>query len=347
LGSSTVDTGRLAPAARHRWITHWRLVGIVIVTEITAVFLAYMVINVPLVGPKLTRAQAFVHWPAAAIGALVVALVVFAVVRETLSARRGRPPPPQADSAEDEAPAKAGRPRIPRSLRFERVPGKAVALAAAVSLATVPLSFGLGASFQLASLAFLAPWIAVAIPEAQYKRTRDALFTGLGLLVILQLLHMVEHSVQVGQLLAYDGDLAKSHGIFGQLDFELVHFLTDSTLWISLGLLVIISRGRNLWLCVAFAAASLHQIEHFYLFWLYHADNGLYLAGGVAGIMGKDGLIGSPLDRPYLHYTYNFIVFVPMVIAAWDEARRVDRLYPKRSESRRTAPSAEDGAATS
>ncbi len=52
MGSSTVDTGRLAPAARHRWITHWRLVGIVIVTEITAVFLAYMVINVPLVGPN-------------------------------------------------------------------------------------------------------------------------------------------------------------------------------------------------------------------------------------------------------------------------------------------------------
>ncbi len=317
-----------------------------IVAQITAVFLGYMVINVPLVGPKLTRAQALVHWPAAVIGALVVALVVFAVARETLSARRTRPPPPKADSAEDEA-AKAERPRIPRSLRFERVPGKAVALAAAVSLAAVSLSFGLGASLQLASLAFLAPWIPLAILEAHYKRTRDALFTGFGLLVILQLLHMVEHSVQVGQLLAYGGDLARSHGIFGQLDFELVHFLTDSTLWISLGLLVIISRGRNLWLCVAFAAASLHQIEHFYLFWLYHADNGLYLAGGVAGIMGKDGLIGSPLDRPYLHYTYNFIVTVPMVIAAWDEARRVDRLYPKRSEPPGSAPSAAGDATTS
>ena len=76
---------------------------------------------------------------------------------------------------------------------------------------------------------------------------------------------------------------------------------------------------------VAFAAASFHQVEHFYLFWINHADNAFYLSGGAAGIMGNHGLIGSPLDRPYLHYTYNFIVFVPMAIAVWDEARRVDR----------------------
>jgi len=50
------------------------------------------------------------------------------------------------------------------------------------------------------------------------------------------------------------------------------------------------------------------------------------LAGGFNGIMGHHGMIGSPLDRPYLHYTYNLIVFVPMLIAIWDEARRIDRL---------------------
>jgi hypothetical protein len=333
-----VESGRVAPSPPRRWITDWRLIGIAIVTEITAVFLAYMVINVPLVGPKLTREEALVHWPAAVVGALVVALGVLLVVRETLSARRASTSP-VIDSVEDEA-AKAKRPRVPRSLRFERVPGIAVAIAAGISLATIPLSVVFSASFPLAWLAFLAPWVPLVVLETQYKRTRDAIFTGFGLLVLLQLLHMVEHSVQVGQLLAHDGALAKSHGIFGQLDFELVHFLTDTTLWISLGLLVIIFRARNLWLCVAFAAASLHQVEHFYLFWLYHADNNLYLAGGVAGIMGKDGLVGSPLDRPYLHYTYNFIVFVPMVIAVWDEARRVDRLHTKRPEPRAVAPSA-------
>ena len=292
-------------------------------SQAMALFLAYMVINVPLAGPKLTRQDALVHWPAAAIGAMVVAVGVFLVVTVTLSARRASPSP-VLDVAEDVPESQ--RLRVPRSLRFERVPGPAVAVAAGVSLATVPLSVAAGAGLQVAWLALLAPWIPPLIIEARYKGSRNAVFTGFGLLVVLQLLHVVEHSVQVGQLLAYDGVLERSHGIFGQLDFELVHFLTDTALWISLGLLVVILRGRNLWLWVAFAAASLHQVEHLYLFWLYHADNNLYLAGGVAGIMGKDGLIGSPLDRPYLHYTYNFIVFLPMAIALWDEARRVDCL---------------------
>ncbi len=298
-----------------------------IVGEVVAVFMAYMVINVPLVGPMLTREEALRHWPAALAGALVVAIGVFWVVRE---ASRGSPSPQIQDAVDL---AEVERPRVPRSLRFERVPWTAVAGAAAISLASVPLSLALDASFPLAWLAFIAPWIPAVAVEAWWKRTRDALFTGFALVVILQFLHMVEHSVQVGQLLATGGALAQSHGIFGQLDFELVHFVTDTTLWISLGLLVTIFKTRNLWLCVAFAAASLHQVEHFYLFWIYHADNNLYLSGGFAGIMGKDGLIGSPLDRPYLHYTYNFIVLVPMVIAVWDEARRVDRLHSRRTRA--------------
>jgi len=77
---------------------------------------------------------------------------------------------------------------------------------------------------------------------------------------------------------------------------------------------------------VAFAAASLHQIEHFFLLWLYAAEHTVYLSGGAAGIMGKYGLIGSPLDRPYLHFAYNTIVFVPMLIAFWDQARHEDRV---------------------
>jgi hypothetical protein len=57
-------------------------------------------------------------------------------------------------------------------------------------------------------------------------------------------------------------------------------------------------------------------------------DNNMYLSCGFNGIMGDEGMIGSPLDRPYLHYTYNLIVFVPMLIAIWDEARHMDRVDP-------------------
>jgi hypothetical protein len=48
-----------------------------------------------------------------------------------------------------------------------------------------------------------------------------------------------------------------------------------------------------------------------------------YAEGGLAGILGKGGVIGSPLARPYLHFTYNLFVTVPMVLALWRESRRV------------------------
>ena len=34
-----------------------------------------------------------------------------------------------------------------------------------------------------------------------------------------------------------------------------------------------------------------------------------------------------------MHYTYTLIVFVPMLIAIWDEARHMDRLHPRASTS--------------
>lgn len=297
--------------------------GIAIVAEVTVVFLAYMVLNFPVDGPKLLPGEATEHWHAALVGAMVVALWAIAIVTRTLQVRRTSP---DAVVALGAATTQDPLPRVPRSLRFEHVPRRHVVIAAALSLATIVPSAVLGAPFWLAWLAILAPWSPLVVAEARFKYARDAVYACFGLVVLLQLLHMVEHTVQVGQLVATMGDLSRSHGIIGALDFELTHFVADGTLWITLGLFTVIFRGRNPWLWVAFAAASLHQIEHFYLFWLHLSDNAFYLSGGFAGIMGTNGLIGSPLDRPYLHYTYNLIVLVPMLIAVWDDARRVDRV---------------------
>jgi hypothetical protein len=297
--------------------------GVAIVCEIAALGLAYMAIYVPVLGPKLTREEATQHWTAAAIAAVVVAVFGAIIVRATLRARRASPLAAAAPAAETQTDL----PRIPRALRFERVPGVWVRAALAASLATIPVSVVLGAPLWLAWLAILAPWWTIIALETRHKYARDAMFAIFGLMVILQLLHMVEHSTQLGQLMLTGGTLARSHGVIGQLDFETVHFFADTTLWLSLGLLAINFKGRNPWLWVAFAAASLHQVEHLYLFWMYLGENTVYLSGGAAGIMGHHGLIGTPLDRPYLHYTYNFIVIVPMLIAFWDEARRIDRLH--------------------
>jgi hypothetical protein len=296
-----------------------RALGLIAFAGLGATFVAYMVVNVPLDAPSLPRGEVTRYWSAAAIGAAVVALGAAAVVVETLRARRAAPPPPAGDGA-----SASHRPLVPRSLRFESVPGRLLTIAAAISLAGVALAFFLHARLWMGGLALALPLFPLVAMEARWKYARYGVFAAFALLVLLQMAHMGEHAMQVGQLFVHRGDLSQSHGVFGQLDFELVHFVTDTMLWISLGLLVIVFRGRNPWLWVAFAAASLHQIEHFYLFWIYQAHEPFYSHGGFAGIMGENGLIGSPLDRPYLHFTYNLIVVVPMAIALWDQARRVD-----------------------
>jgi hypothetical protein len=321
--SSAADVGRIARPPG-RWVVDKRLMGVAIVCELVAVGIAYMAVYIPVLGPKLTREEMTRHWTAAAVAATIVALFGCFVVRKALVARRAT----SAVEADAHAvPTGVALPRIPCALRFERVPTRWVRAAIAFSLVTIPVSVAFGAPLWTAWLAILAPWWVVIGFEIRQKYARDAMFAIFGLMVILQLLHMVEHSTQLAQLALTGGALAKAHGVIGQLDFETVHFVADIMLWLSLAVLAVHFKGRNPWLWVAFAAASIHAVEHLYLFWLYIAENTVYLSGGAAGIMGHYGLIGSPLDRPYLHYTYNFIVIVPMILAFWDDARRVDRVH--------------------
>ena len=308
------------------WAPDRRFLGLAIVVDIVAMTLAYIAVTVPIAGPQLTDGEAHRYWVVAVCSALIVAAGVTYVIVRTLRLRRLHPDqlqgPAKASVAERE------RMLIPRTLRFEITPRRTKWIAAAISLAAVPVAWAVGAPWWLAWLAMLAPWIAPVTREARWKYATYGVFAIFALMGLLQMLHMVEHSVQVGQLVATSGDLSMSHGLFGQLDFEAVHFVTDTILWIGLGLLILVMRGRNAWLWVAFIAASLHEVEHLYLFWMHVFDDNMYLSGGFNGIMGDEGMIGSPLDRPYLHYTYNLIVFVPMLIAIWDEARHMDRVHP-------------------
>jgi hypothetical protein len=308
------------------WAPDKRFLGLAIVIDVVALILAYVAVTVPVEGPRLTSAEKYDHWIVAAAGAMIV-LIGFVVVVLLVRSR------PKVDAvpaqALVEADAQAGQlPKVPRTLKFERTSRATTRNAAIASAVLFPALWLLGAPAPLVWFSVLAPWIPLVALEARYKRARYGVFALFVLMGLLQMLHMVEHSVQVGQLVATSGDLSRSHGIFGQLDFELVHFVTDTLLWLGLGMLVTIVRERNVWLWVAFIAASMHEVEHLYLFWLHIFDNNFYLAGGFSGVLGHHGLIGSPLDRPYLHYTYNLIVFVPMLIAIWDEARRMDVRHP-------------------
>jgi hypothetical protein len=319
-----------------------RAIVLVALSAFTAALIAYLVVEIPVAAPlpgghlllfcplaplPLPRGQISQHWSVAVAGALIVLAADTLAV--SIAVRRGRAAAPGAPS-----PTSARSP-----LRLERVPLRAAAIAGAASLTLLVAGVSQGyAMWILVGLALL-PWIPLITMEAVWKYEHYGFWAIFGVAVLLQIGHIGEHTVQVTQLLLYNGRLAQSHGIFGQLDFETVHFVWDSAIWLMLCVVLARFARGNRWLWIAFGAASLHEVEHLYLFWIYSSDPWFYVHGGLAGIMGNGGLIGSPLARPYLHFAYNFIVVVPMVCAFLDQTKHVyDRRQPGASTRPGTDP---------
>jgi len=187
------------------------------------------------------------------------------------------------------------------------------------------------------ALAALLPWLPIWWVEAAWHSKHYGLYGFFGALTLFQLGHMMEHAAELVQLFLNHGDLAQSHGVFGLLDNEGVHFYWNVSVWIGIAILLYRFGSRNSWLWVAFSAASIHMVEHFYLYWLYVFHPEFWLAGGWAGILGEGGIIGLPLARPYLHFAYNYFEVVPLVIAFWDQGwlvydQHLERAFPMLSE---------------
>jgi hypothetical protein len=284
----------------------------------TAVFLWYMVANVPVVQPRLPDGEIRQHWREAVTAALIVAAFAVLVTAFVLRGRGER-----SLTARVQADAGGGFPWVPRALQFQRVPRRLVLAAASASVLFAVAAGLSGYPAWLIGGAVLLLWISLGAWEVVWKYKHYGLYAFFVAVVAFQFVHMGEHTVQVVQLLVNNGDLGRSHGAFGQLDFELVHFISVTGLWLCLAFLLHVVRGGNRWLWIAFAAACLHEVEHIYLFWLYVGHREFYDAGGFAGVMASGGVIGSPLARPYLHFAYNLGVVVPMAVALWDESTRL------------------------
>ena len=314
-----------------------RPIGLLMLFAGVAAFVVYLVTEVPVASPlpngqflwfctvatpSVVGFDSTYYWWVALVGAGIVICVDAAVLgftawyRRRLAAR-GAPPPAKSP------PAPAAGSWWPAPLRFDRVPLRVVWITAAASVTLLLAGASLGYATWVFIAMGIAPWVPLLALETVWKYEHYGLWALFGVVTLLQIGHMGEHTVQVSQLAMRHGNLAQSHGVFGQLDFETVHFFWDSAIWVCLCLLMpVFSRG-NRWLWVAFAAASFHQVEHIYLFYIYTFEPEYYVTGGLAGIMGYNGVIGSPLARPYLHFAYNFLVVLPTVLAFWDQSRRV------------------------
>ena len=310
--------------------------GIAVLVIYVGAFLAFMVMVVPVVAPRLPRSEIARHWPIAVLGAGVVMLVDAVVVFASARRRRLTADSSPTDRARDPGVAERDaieRPGTRQERRRSRRYRRLTAAASAVLLVAALVS---GYPLWVLGLAALIPWVPFFTVGTIRTSQNYGFYAFFVVVVGFQLMHMGEHTVQVLQLALTDGDLVHSHGVLGQLDFELVHFASDILVWLAVGALVWVYGRRNPWLWVAFAAASLHAIEHFYLFSIYIGHRGFYDRGGFAGIMGEGGLAGSPLARPYMHFAYNFIVLVPLVLAWWEQTPRATAKTGSRSGTKPT-----------
>jgi len=265
-------------------------------------------LNHAVLPPGIGRSERFRYLGLALSAAAMVAVVdaTFVLVARR---RRGERPSPTADSG-----------KVPAQLGFQRVPGRIILLAAATSAALASGAVLMAWPLWAVALAAILPLVPPCLFEGIWKYDHYgflSIFFGIGL---LQLGHLGEHTAQLLQLVIYNGDLRMAHGVFGALDFEAVHFAWDTAAWLGAGALVCRFRF-NRWLWISLAFASVHQVEHFYLFSLSKLDLSFYLRGGFAGIMGQGGLVGSPLGRPYVHFLYNYFVVGSMLLGLWDQCR--------------------------
>ena len=267
--------------------------------------------------PVLTGGAIHRHWLVAVVGLVIVAVGDAVVVAVTARRRRTAP---RLGQTVRWTPDPGG--FVPRPLGRHRASRSVVLWTVAVSLAVGAVGIVVRAPLWMTTLWVIMTWLPVFVVEeiARYERYGFyAIFVGLA---VLQVGHLCEHTAQMTQLLVTNGDLARSHGVFGQLDFETVHFVWDTLIWVASGVLVFKLWDLR-WLWLSWVAASIHQVEHIYLWWSYMFHRSFWAHGGIFGIFGQGGLIGSPLARPYLHFGYNFVVVVTMLVGLWDETNRV------------------------
>jgi hypothetical protein len=295
------------------------MTGLAILTVVLGGALAYMQVAVRLAAPTLARADLTHYWQVAMIGGLGV------LIAASVIAWLARP------GSTSSSPSGGGQGGSLSIWRLNHFPARGVLLAASISFSLV-----LGGVIERLplwgiALAVLLPWLPIWWFDATWQTRHYGLYGFFGTLTLFQLGHMMEHTAELVQLFVNHGNLAQSHGVFGVLDNEVVHFYWNVGVWVGIAFLLYRLGSKNPWMWIAFAAASLHMVEHIYLYWLYVFHQEFWSAGGWAGILGKGGILGSPLDRPYLHFVYNYLEVVPLVIAFWDQSRRVYDHYLKQA----------------
>ena len=194
-----------------------------------------------------------------------------------------------------------------------------VLFGALASMAAVVAAFARGWPLWVLVLVAVLPWLPAFVADVAWLGRRSGPLALLYVLVVTQAGHFVEHAAQMVQihLLGLSGPGAR--GIVGQLDVEWVHFGWNTWVIVAAALLVV-RFPRNRWLWMVALAATWHELEHAVLLATYLTTG----QAGTPGLLSAGGALGGglPIARPDLHFLYNLIETVPLLVAFAIEVRR-------------------------
>jgi hypothetical protein len=201
---------------------------------------------------------------------------------------------------------------LKRLVALRSVPTQVIVLTAAASYLGQVIASLQGWPLWAIVTATLLPWVPIMTRELVWTYRHYHWLALLYLLVVTQGGHFLEHVAQIYQIhvLGLKGPAAP--GIFGALDVEWVHFLWNT--WVLLTVGVLVSRfPRNPWLWSLVPMTVWHEVEHSWIMVEFIRSG----VAGTPGLLASGGVIGGglPLVRPDLHFLYNLAETVPLVMA--------------------------------
>jgi hypothetical protein len=204
---------------------------------------------------------------------------------------------------------------------------RAIVITLAASYVVLVLTAYQGWPLWGIAAATVAMWVPIFTLDVSWTYRTYGSLASLYVVTVLQTGHCGEHVVQMVQihLLGLSGDQA--HGIVGVLDNEWVHFVWNNA--IALGVFALLARFRhNPWLWVTAAACTWHSAEHMAIMYAYLAAG----VRGAPGLLGQGGVIGGglPINVTDLHFFYNVVETVPLIVAFLWQCRKA---YEERDQS--------------
>lgn len=194
-------------------------------------------------------------------------------------------------------------------------------LAAAAGLSVAGLLVGTVAAWPLwgVTLAALSPWVLVFGRGVAWTQRRFGWLALFSVLAVTQSAHVGEHVAQMIQIHILHRTGAEAPGIFGALDIEWVHMTWNTWILVAVVLLLVRFR-RNGWLWATLVIAGWHEAEHVTIMIAYLTTH----QAGTPGLLAQGGHIGGGLGitRPDLHFLYNLVETIPLVIGFLWQMRR-------------------------